>query len=140
MALSQGSVASWADIQSLYSALNTARTKFGFSTVTVPSNPGTMINTSVSNLNSLVNAMSSNKYLKNVAVTGVSVPARGDLIAVSPFSKISTTITRIQGTCAHDSFTFHTGNFANDSFHAFNGSFRGFSYHGSRFGCNYRSR
>jgi hypothetical protein len=42
MAISTGSKLSWADIQALYNSLNTARTKFGFSTVTVPSNPGTV--------------------------------------------------------------------------------------------------
>jgi hypothetical protein len=54
--------------------------------------------------------MSSNKFLTNIAVTGVTVTPRGELIAVAPFTRISNTITTIQNTCAFDSFTFYTGN------------------------------
>ena len=48
--------------------------------------------------------MSSNKYLKNVAVTGVTVPSTGTLVYPFEFTKISQTITNINNTCAFDSF------------------------------------
>ena len=142
MSLAKDQIASWADIQALYTAMNTARTKFSLSTVTVPSNPGTMVNTSISALNDQVNAMSSHKFLTNVAVTGVTVTARGELIAVSPFTRINTTINNIQNTCAFDSFTFYTSNngFRSFSFFDFNNSFRSFRYNGSSFGCCFGSR
>ena len=42
MSLTQGSKVEWADIVNLYTTLNQARSKFGFSTVTVPSNQNTL--------------------------------------------------------------------------------------------------
>lgn len=104
MALSQGSAASWADIQAIYTAMNTARQKFSISTVTVPSNPGTMTPNNVTALNDLVNAMSSNRYLTSVARTGITPPTRGALIQADPYTRISSTIRTIQDTCAFDSF------------------------------------
>jgi hypothetical protein len=110
MALSKDQVASWADIQALYNTMNAERTKFSLSTIAVPSNPGTMVTRSIADLNSQVNAMSSNKFLTNIAVTGITMPATGDLIAVSPFTRINNTLTNISNTCAFDSFTFNTNN------------------------------
>lgn len=104
MSLTQFDYASWADIQALYTAMNTARKKFSISTVTVPSNPGEMIPQNVTALNTLVNNMSSNRYLTDVAVTGVTPPRAGQLIKPDVYTKISRTISRIQNTCAHDSY------------------------------------
>lgn len=140
MSLETNQIASWADIQALYNAMNSAREQFSLATVTVPGNPGIMVNTSISSLNDQVNAMSSNKFLTNIAVTGVTVTPRGELIAVAPFTRISNTITTIQNTCAFDSFTFYTGNngFQSFGFDSFNNSYRAFSYRTGR-GCNFRS-
>lgn len=99
MALSTGNTAIWSDIQSLYTRLNTQRTRFGFSTVTVPGNPGTMVPKNISDLNTKVNEMSSNGYLTSVAITNVTVPSSGTLIKANPYTQISDTITKISGVC-----------------------------------------
>lgn len=99
MALSTGNTAIWSDIQSLYTRLNTERTRFGFSTVTVPGNPGTMVPKNISDLNTKVNEMSSNGYLTSVAITNVTVPSSGTLIKANPYTQISNTITKISGVC-----------------------------------------
>ena len=105
MSLTRNQIASWADIQALYTAMNVARSKFSISTVNVPGNPGIFHPDNVSALNTLVNAMSSNSFLSDVAVTGVTVPRRSTPIEPNVFSKISQTITNIQNTCAHCSFS-----------------------------------
>lgn len=99
MALSTGNTAIWSDIQSLYTRLNTERTRFGFSKVTVPGNPGTMVPKNISDLNTKVNEMSSNGYLTSVAITNVTVPSSGTLIKANPYTQISDTITKISGVC-----------------------------------------
>lgn len=99
MALSTGNTAIWSDIQSLYTRLNTERTRFGFSTVTVPGNPGAMVPKNISDLNTKVNEMSSNGYLTSVAITNVTVPSSGTLIKANPYTQISNTITKISGVC-----------------------------------------
>lgn len=104
MALSTGSLASWADIQAIYTAMNAARTKFSIATVTVPGSPGAMKPDNVKALNDLVNAMSSNRYLSSVARTGITPPSSGALIYADPFTQISSTIEAMQDTCAFDSF------------------------------------
>lgn len=112
MALSTGNTAIWSDIQSLYTRLNTERTRFGFSTVTVPGNPGTMVPKNISDLNTKVNEMSSNGYLTSVAITNVTVPSSGTLIKANPYTQISDTITKISGVCPFCSW----GDFSCDGF------------------------
>ena len=131
MALSTGSPASWADIQAIYTAMNTARTQFGIPTVTVPSNPGSMVPNNVKALNDLVNAMSSNRYLTSVAVTGVTPPTAGTLISATPYTRISSTIRAIQDTCAFDSYR----SFNNRSFDS-HCDRRSFGFDSSRGGCS----
>ena len=128
MAISTNNKLSWTDIQTLYNNLNTARTKFGFSTVTVPSNPGIAKPSQIETLNSYVNNMSSNKYLTNVAATGVTVPKVGTLIYPLEFTKIKTTIDKIQNTCAFDSFdsSFHASFYSSNNGFGFNSSNNGF--------------
>ena len=99
MALSTGNTAIWSDIQSLYTRLNTERTRFGFSTVTVPNNPGTMVPQNIADLNTKVNEMSSNGYLTSVAITNVTIPSSGSLIKANPYTEISDTITKISEVC-----------------------------------------
>lgn len=103
MALQQEDKASWEDIQALYTAMNTARQKFSIKAVSIPENPGQITPENVTDLNTLVNNMSSNRYLTRVAVTGITPPTAGELIKPDVYTKISRTISRIQSTCAHDS-------------------------------------
>lgn len=104
MSLEYKSEATWEDIQELYTALNTARKKFSFNQIILPENPGEMVPEHITNLNTLVNSMSSNRYLTRVAVTGITPPTSGQLIKAEPYTTISNTIARIQRTCAFDSY------------------------------------
>ena len=106
MSIEKDEILYWSDIQTLYRNLKTAREKFRISTEGVdwnPDNPGFAKPEQVEDLNDLVNAMSTNKYLKKVAVTNVVVPDQGTLIYPIEFSAIATTIDNINNTCAYDS-------------------------------------
>lgn len=102
MALTKGNKAQWSDIQNLYNKLNTARSKFSIAQVSVPANPGLFFGNQTTNLSSQVDAMKSNSYIGQTAVTGVTAPNRGEPISPEDFSIISSTIDKIQNTCAHD--------------------------------------
>ena len=117
MSVSSNSTLSWSDIQTLYTNLNTARTKFGFTTVTIPGNPGLATPSNIETLNNHVNSMASNQYLRNVAVTGVTVPTRGTLIKPVESMRISATIDAINNTCAFNSDNgFRSSDFADNGF------------------------
>ena len=131
MSLTQGSIASWSDIQTIYNNLNTARKKFSISTVSVPDNPGTMSPTQVTALKNAIEAMSSNKYVSTTANTGITVPAVGTLIYPDIFNSMSSTITKIQNKCIHNA-SFYTSNHgfgsnSNDTFHSSSGAANSFS-------------
>ena len=102
MALTKGNKAQWSDIQNLYNKLNTARSKFSITQVSVPANPGLFFGNQTTNLSSQVDAMKSNSYIGQTAVTGVTAPSKGEPISPEDFSIISSTIDKIQNTCAHD--------------------------------------
>lgn len=125
MAISSSNTLSWNDIETLYTNLNTARQKFGFTTVTVPGNPGLAKPSSISDLDSVVNAMASNKYLTSTAVTGVTVPRAGSLIYPLEFTRIRTTIDNINNTCAFDAgFNSNNNGFGfNTTFNSDNNGF-----------------
>lgn len=127
MAISSGDTLSWSDIETLYTNLNTARQKFGFTTVTVPGNPGLAKPSSISDLDSVVNAMASNKYLTSTAVTGVTVPRAGSLIYPLEFARIRTTIDNINNACAFDAgFNSNNNGFGFDT--TFNSDNNGFGF------------
>lgn len=105
MSISKGSKLSWSDIQSIYTSLNTERQRFGYSAVTVPSNPGKAATSAVSNLKTAIEELANNKYVNSTANTGVTVPSTGTLIYPLPFSTMSSTVGKIAGVCAFDSFT-----------------------------------
>ena len=131
MSLTQGSIASWSDIQTIYNNLNTARKKFSISTVSVPNNPGTMSPTQVTALKNAIEAMSSNKYVSSTANTGITVPAVGTLIYPDIFNSMSNTITKIQNKCIHNA-SFYTSNhgFGSNGNHGF-GSNSNNTFHSS---------
>lgn len=132
MALTQGSTVLWSDLTNIYSSLNTARTKFGFSTASPSGGAGTPAYASqVSTLNSLVTEMKSNRFLSNLSV-GITPPAKGDLLRANFLSDLNLDITEINDVCAFDSsnFTF-SGNFGfNSSDFSFSGNF---GFHSSDF-------
>ena len=101
MSVSSGSSAAWANVTALYTALNTARSKWSFSAVTIPSNPGAIDNANISTLESYINAMQSNSKLKSVAVSN-NTPTEGTLIYPSTLNNIETVISNIQNTNNHN--------------------------------------
>lgn len=105
MSISKGSKLSWSDIQSIYTSLNGQRSRFGYSQVTVPSNPGKAATSAVSNLKVAIEELANNKYVGGTAYTGVTVPSVGTLIYPSPFTTMSGTVNNISNVCAFDSFT-----------------------------------
>lgn len=115
MAFSTGSTVAWSDVQAIYNSLNTARTKFGFSTVSVPSNPGSCLPSQVSALNNSIQAMSSSGYVGSNANTGITIPASGTLLYPGIFNTMKNTISTVQGLCKFDSF--------NSSFDGFSSCF-----------------
>ena len=128
MALSQGNSVLWSDLSSVYSSLSTARTKFGFSTVTPTATQGSStLASEITRLNSLLNEMTSNKYISSV--TTVTPPAVGDLLKANFLSDLSASITNVNNICAFDG-SFFASNFS--GFHAsFRGSYDGFSFRSS---------
>ena len=134
MAISSSNTLSWNDIETLYTNLNTARQKFGFTTVTVPGNPGLAQPSNISDLDSAVNAMASNQFLTSTAITGVTVPRAGSLIYPLEFTRIRTTIDNINNTCAFDAgfnsdcngFGFNSGHKSSNNGFGFDSSNNGF--------------
>ena len=112
----QGGKVNWTDITSLYSALNTARSKFSFSQITPTNRQGqaTQIE-DISRINTFVSEMSSNKNLTSVAKP-VTVPARGELMKPSFLTTLSSTITSIQNSNAFGDSSFGNSSFGNTSF------------------------
>lgn len=106
MALSKGNPPTWNDIVDLYSRLNTARKKFDIAEVAIPSNPGKMMTTDISNLKTAIESTSSNSYIGTTANTGVTVPNIGTLIYPNIFTDMSSTIQNIQDTCNFNPCSF----------------------------------
>lgn len=123
MAFSTGSTVSWADVQTLYNNLNAAKQHIGQSTVTVPSNPGLTVPSTVTALKNQIESCRSNGYVGNTALTGITVPSSGTLLYPDIFNRMSSTISAIRNTCLHNGANF-SGNhgFGSFSCHGF-GSF-----------------
>ena len=116
MSLTQGSKVEWADIVNLYTTLNQARSKFGFSTVTVPSNQNTLtLASTISTLNNFVTEMKSNSHLTS-STTGTTVPSRGDLLKPAPLTTLENQVTTAFNTCNFGNTSFGNSSFSNTSF------------------------
>ena len=137
MSLTQGSKVEWADIVSLYTTLNQARSKFGFSTVTVPSNQNTLtLASTISTLNNFVTEMKSNSHLTSIT-TGTTVPSRGDLLKPAPLTTLQNQVTTAFNTCNFGNTSFGNSSFSNTSFSntSFgNSSFSNTSFSNTSFG------
>ena len=121
MALSAGNKVVWSDIQTIYNNLNTARQHCSIATVTVPSNPGKTVPSTVQSLKDAIEACRSNSYVSRAGTwsTGVTVPSRGSLLYSDIFTRMSTTVENIRRTCMHNSANFSGNN-----------GFRSFGNHG----------
>ena len=103
MALQQNNIVDWTDIENIYTNLNTARTKFNFSTVTIPDEQENKpIPSHISSLKDLIQNMTSNTWLTSIASTsGVSVPSTSDLLEPTAFNQLSTIVNNMNNTCIH---------------------------------------
>ena len=134
MSLTQGSKVEWADIVSLYTTLNQARSKFGFSTVTVPSNQNTLtLASTISTLNNFVTEMKSNSHLTSIT-TGTTVPSRGDLLKPAPLTTLQNQITTAFNTCNFGNTSFGNSSFSNTSFSNTSFGNSGWSFSNTSFG------
>ena len=103
MSIASGYKLSWADIENIYNNLNAARTKFSMTTVSVPGNPGKIYPSQITDLSSLVDAMSANEFIGTNASTGVSNPGTGNKITVVEIDKINDVVTNIKDNiCPHN--------------------------------------
>lgn len=107
MALTAGDKATWANIKSIYTNLNTVRTQHSLSTYTVPENQNAKINLShIKTLSDRVKTTHDNHdHLRSVAQTRVTLPAVGDKIRAGFIDTISRNVARMKGIC-HNSFSF----------------------------------
>ena len=110
MALSTGNQAAWADISALFTSLNQARQKFGFSQFTPNiNNPagaaqgGLAQPAVVQKLNDLIVEMRSNRYVSTNANSRITVPNRGTLLRATELVTIRSQIDTINNICANDS-------------------------------------
>ena len=110
MALSTGNQATWADISALFTSLNQARQKFGFSQFTPNiNNPagaaqgGLAQPAVVQKLNDLIVEMRSNRYVRTNANSRITVPNRGTLLRATELVTIRSQIDTINNICANDS-------------------------------------
>ena len=134
MSLTQGSKVEWADIVSLYTTLNQARSKFGFSTVTVPSNQNTLtLASTISTLNNFVTEMKSNSHLTSIT-TGTTVPSRGDLLKPAPLTTLQNQVTTAFNTCNFGNSSFGNSSFSNTSFSNTSFGNSGWSFSNTSFG------
>ena len=117
---STGSKITWSEISSLYTKLNTARSKFGFSNITVPSSQvGALATTShLKTINDTIVAMrNSNGNVGGLTFTAPTIPSAGSLIQPLPWSTVESNIDFMQNNCASNfgfSFTFNSAFFASN--------------------------
>lgn len=124
MALQKDNIVDWTDIEQIYTNLNTARTKFSFSTVPIPNEEGNKpIPSHITSLKDLVQNMTTNSWLSSVAQTNsVSTPTTGDLLQPTSATQLSSIIDNINNTCIHFggnygyNSTYFSGNYGWDGF------------------------
>lgn len=128
MALSTGNQATWADISALFTSLNQARQKFGFSQFTPNiNNPagaaqgGLAQPAVVQKLNDLIVEMRSNRYVSTNANSRITVPNRGTLLRAIELVTIRSQIDTINNICANDSNFGDWGDWGDKSDNSVNG-------------------
>ena len=123
MSLSAGNIVSWSDIQSIYNNLNTAKTYLSQTQVTVPSNPGLTVPSTVQSLKDSIESCKSNSYVNAAGsyLTNVTTPGTGTLLYPGIFEQMNDTINKIKNTCLHNSahFTSNHGFGSNSSNNGF---------------------
>ena len=139
MSIASGFKIDWIDIQNIYTDLNSARTKFNMATVTIPSNPGLIYSSHLTDLAALVDAMSSNSYIGTNANTGVSSQTPGNYIYPTQFSRIDTIVTNIKDNiCPHNAahYASHRSGYNGSYYSTHRSSYDGSYYSTHRSGYN----
>ena len=129
MALSTGNKVLWSDISSLFTRLNTQRTKFGYSTVTQSSLQNSLAKPAViSDLKSYIQGMTSNTFAATAAsrYSEITVPTTATLLKPQSLNTVSSILTDLENTCVHNS-SFYSGGFFTsfDASFSFNSGFNG---------------
>lgn len=123
MALTQNTKVLWEDISNIFTSLNTARQKHGFSTVSVSSLQNSKAEATLpTQLKTYIEQMKSDGYVGSNATVSFTMPNVGDLLDESIFVNLQSTITKVQNVCrhnSHDSVDFSTdwGDFSHDGTH-----------------------
>lgn len=118
MALSQGSKVTWADIQNIYSKLNSCQSKFSITQTAAPSNPGKCSPSTIADLKNFIFALSSSSYVGTSPVSPVfnlTTPTAGQLLKADPFNTMNTTLDTVSGICANCSNQSDFGDFGDRS-------------------------
>lgn len=140
MAFTAGYLVQWSDVQNLYTQTNTQRSRWGLGAVTVPGNPGLTLPSQVQALKTAIEDLKTTSA-GNTANTGVTVPARGDLLKPDPFNRMQNTLNNLAAANANfnSSFNSNFNSSFNSSFNAsFNSSFNSShcSFGHASNGCN----
>lgn len=123
-----GDLVLWSYIQDIYGKINTGRTKFSIgSTITIPSNPGTVEPDEISTIQTYLNQFNNNTYVKNStdaqsALNSITIPTRGTLL--KPLN-LQSTINTINNVCTYDASFFSSNHSFRGSFFSSDNSFRG---------------
>ena len=116
MSITSGSSVLWSDIQNLYTQLNSIKTTHGIATTTVPSNPGLTKPSVVTDLKSLIDALSAERHIGSQATVSPAIPKAGEAMRPAPFTTIQDKLTALTGICHNDTGNFGFGFSTNDGF------------------------
>lgn len=145
MALGRNNQIDWADIENIYTKLNTERTRFGFTQKTIPSNQNVTSNPNdVISLKDSIEEMKSHYRLSSVASTdSVETPSSGDLMVTNPFDTINSIVTNITNTPTYGAnYGYNSSNYGhkatNDGYNSSNNVWNSgnFSYNNTNNGYN----
>ena len=108
MALQTSNKVIWDDVYQIYSNLNTARLKFGFTETIIPNKQNTIVSVdTITDLKSLIEEMSNNATVGNNASTSeIIVPTRGTLLTPVPLIQLDDLVNTIQDLSPENSAYF----------------------------------
>lgn len=119
MALTQGTLAQWSDINGLYTTLRSIQSTHGLTQTQNPSGSGqgtSILTTHITPINTALEAMKSETHLRRSSYVGQGTnPTRGELITPAIIATLRTKLDNLRNVCHNNSF---------DSFDGFNSTFR----------------
>ena len=136
MALTTGNAASWSDIEALFTSLNSARTKYGKSSISAGVTQGDRIaQGTISTLASGVTDLASVGNLSQYAVISGTIPSVGDLINPTYLNNIRTSISNITTCSGYNAsqVSYNSSNFTSDNTYNSSNFTSDHSYNSSNF-------